>query len=707
MTLFYFNTTSARTAINVTLNGNLLGTMPAANLSTSYIFTNVSVPWLNMITINITYQGDFTNITESSLVYEAENQKNASKQIEMSDAMPILEVVRETPKIVGSNKVFDSILSIHNKGCAATSGTTTVKEVLSIGWTPANPSLRGDVSLTSASSDLINNIITWQLGTIGINKYAVLTYQIKSPTAYPSVGDLRYNSTWGSRSLEEPAVFNVQTFNYSSESHLEFDITAVQQSANFPWLETRSSQLGKYYNYSLKVTNIGDITASGWNVSLFVPSSCDFISAMQNGAWTAGTRKVEWNLSVTDVYSSTYLNFTLNCTAVGKQVLIAEGIKNTSQTTTYVNDTNIGCSGSSCSSNQSYTFSKPANVRYEQLKNIDFNIRYNWNASGLTIGEGLVNFTDDNNAEQQVWQEFAFADSSGNIWSNYSIDSSDKAKYVSASRTIGVKSYTDGIAGKTGNVTVDKISYTWEHGKVFTEPQNLFIKVKVYDYVPLNTNFSLLIGGNASVRTGGWGESYNFTALTMDRFGRNVTVIAWHKKGAAAYTQIANWTCANCGSWAQANFSYVYNASDLGSWKTKINFTNADGGSEASEIDYTIESDDINADYAYPGNNATVNRSQSTNFTINIYDRDNSTAPGYLVSGGMDEGKGKIWISKLNQIDLFDSPSGISSNASGSLLRSMSNTSTEWCKTSDYYLGRTIGMAALAAQQLTSRTLPA
>ena len=134
LTLFYFNTTSARTAINVTLNGNLLGTMPAANLSTSYIFTNVSVPWLNMITINITYQGDFTNITESLLIYGAENQKNASKQIEMSNSMPILEVVRETPKTVGNSREFYSRLSVHNKGCASATSVSFVEQISS-GWT--------------------------------------------------------------------------------------------------------------------------------------------------------------------------------------------------------------------------------------------------------------------------------------------------------------------------------------------------------------------------------------------------------------------------------------------------------------------------------------------------------------------------------------------------------------------------------------------
>ncbi|MBU2638069.1 MAG: hypothetical protein KJ955_03790, partial [Nanoarchaeota archaeon] len=569
--------------INVTIS-HPFNEKVSYNLSLSMPSGWSSVP--SSIIINRTYAGNYTykfNLTSSqnnenatinaSLAYThfaGLRSKNASEAIESGSAVPILEIVREAPMVVGPDKVFSLALSVHNKGCAATAGTTTVQEAVSSGWVPANPSLRGDITLESSSTDLINNLLTWSLGSIGVNKYAVLTYQLKSPLSYPSTATLEYDTAWGSRSLSEPKQFLLQTYNYSSESHLVFDLTVEQQTANYPWLEPRSSQLGKLYNYSLKVTNVGDIAASGWNVTLLVPPTCDFITAMQNGAWAAATRKIEWNLSASGVYASAYLNFTLNCTAVGKQVLLAEGIRNTSQTTAYVNNTGIGCTGSSCSTLQSYTLSKPASPTYESLRDIAFYVYYNWSATGMTIGEGLVNFTDDNGLAMPAWQDYRFNPSGGNIWINYTLEENEKSAFIQQEHNFGVRSYTDGSAGKSGNVTLSQIAYTWEHGRLFSEPQNLFIKVKVYDYIPLNTNFTLLISNNASVRTGGWGESYNFTALTMDRFGRNVTVIAWHRKGTAAYSQIGNWTCANCGSWAQANFSYVYNAGDLGTWKTKI-----------------------------------------------------------------------------------------------------------------------------------------
>ena len=93
--------------------------------------------------------------------------KSTDETVEEGNEIPVLQVFRETPKTIGSNKVFESSLTIYNKGCAAASGTT-VNETLSTGWTPANPALRGDISLQSASTDLINNILTWKLGTISV-----------------------------------------------------------------------------------------------------------------------------------------------------------------------------------------------------------------------------------------------------------------------------------------------------------------------------------------------------------------------------------------------------------------------------------------------------------------------------------------------------------------------------------------------------------
>src|SRR3989339_711158 len=276
--------------------------------------------------------------------YPVAKNKLISQSVENGDNIPILEVVREMPKVVGRNTVFDAQLSVHNKGCASTSGTTTVSESLSTGWTPANPSLLGDITLQNAQTDLINNIITWQLQT-------------------------------------------------------------------------------------------------------------------------------------TSVYGSQNLNFTTNCSSEGKHVLIVKGIKDTRSTNYFVNNTNIGCTGTNCEDSEIFVFSKPNNSRYEKLSKIDFYTSYGWSDYGLTIGEGLVNFTNDNNEELIAWQNYSLINAAGFGWINYTINESEQNKFVNAQRTINVKSYTDGIGDKNGNVTVEKIAYTWENGKLFEDLQNLFLDV--------------------------------------------------------------------------------------------------------------------------------------------------------------------------------------------------------------------------------------
>ncbi|MBU4352969.1 MAG: hypothetical protein KJ939_07880, partial [Nanoarchaeota archaeon] len=686
----YYNVTIYH-PFNDTIKYNVTLQMPAGWTYSGMQKVNITNLGNYTLRFNITSDQTPINATIKAFVnysypYVAKN-RNQTDNVEMSNAIPIIEVIRETPKVMGNNKVFDSIISLHNKGCAATTGTTIITEDVLEGWTPANPSLRGDVTLISASSDLINNKLMWQLGTIGINNYAILTYQVKSPAGYPQTGTLQYNVSWGVKNLPEKKQFIVQTFNYSSESHIEFDLTIVQQSDNYPWPEPRSAQVGKIYNYSLEAKNIGDTVASGWNVTVKIPTDCNVSNIYNEGVWHPSNRKIEWNLSVLSVYASAYFNFTLNCSTHGKQVLEAEAVKNTSQETSYLNETSIGCTGANCETQQQYTFSQPENVRYGRLREVDFYIYKNWTAQGLTIGQGKINFTNDVSETFNVWQEATFENKGERKWINYSISEEKRGEFVNSERNIVVGAYADGTYGNSANVTIEKIAYIWEHGKYFQETQNLFVKIKEYEYFPLYDNFTLLIDNNNTKTIGGWGESYNFTVLVKDRFARNVTVFAWHKKGAAAYTQINNWTCEDCGAWTQANFSYVYNGTDIGSWKVKANFTNFDGPSETSETEYTVEADDTNADYSFPAYDFMVNRSQTTNFTINIYDRDNQSTPGYLVEGAIDEGKGRIYISKFNSNETFDSVA-ISANESGSLIRSMTNTSLQWCKTTEYYLGR-------------------
>ena len=66
--------------------------------------------------------------------------------------------------------------------------------------------------------------------------------------------------------------------------------------------------MGKYYNYSLEVKNIGEVSATGWNVSLAIPPDCDIIqvyntSNNEKGNWSATTRKINWPVPLLTVYN--------------------------------------------------------------------------------------------------------------------------------------------------------------------------------------------------------------------------------------------------------------------------------------------------------------------------------------------------------------------------------------------------------------------
>ncbi|MEM5844548.1 MAG: Ig-like domain-containing protein, partial [Candidatus Aenigmatarchaeota archaeon] len=500
-------------------------------------------------------------------------------------------------------------------------------------------------------------------------------------------GSLRYNVSWEGKSLEEEKAYFIQTFNYTEESHLEFDLEVLQQ-ADYPWPEPRSAQLNKNYNYSLKVTNIGDSLANNWNVSIKIPESCEVKQVYNSGFWNETSRKITWQLPDLAVYSSVRLNFTLNCSSVGKQVFIAEGIKDTREETSFVNDTNINCFGSSCSLTQAYSFTKPNNARYEKLKEANFLISYEWKGQNVTIGQASVSFADDLLNYKIAWQNYSLGSSNGKVWGNYSIEESKQENYILASRNIAINAYADATYEPKANLTVEKIAYTWKTGKLFEENQELFAKIKVYTYTPLLENSTLYINGDKTRTIGGWGEQFNFSVMVRDRFGRDVTVYAWHRKGIADYSLIGSWICYSCLEWTQVNFSYDYVGSDIGSWDFKFNASNADGTSELSGYGYTVEADEINVYNITPSWNSIVNRSQLTNFVLQVWDRDNQSYPGYLLPGQADEGRGKIFISKFGSPETFDSSPAISANETGHLVRSMQNSSDSWCKVSDYYLGQ-------------------
>ncbi|MCK4335209.1 MAG: hypothetical protein KAW40_00625, partial [Candidatus Aenigmarchaeota archaeon] len=177
------------------------------------------------VTVNYTYPSSEKSVTGN---YTIENGNETS----------ILEIIRETPQTIADNKVFESALVIHNKGCGPTSGTITLKEFVSTGWTPANPQAEGGVNYSSYT-DLEENILTWWIyEQLGSNEYVVATYQARSPPLQSDLGNATWTLNWSDpysdKHAQQSSAYYIETMNYSSESHLEFDID-VDQRNEYPW----------------------------------------------------------------------------------------------------------------------------------------------------------------------------------------------------------------------------------------------------------------------------------------------------------------------------------------------------------------------------------------------------------------------------------------------------------------------------------------
>ncbi|MCK4967570.1 MAG: hypothetical protein KAS12_00820, partial [Candidatus Aenigmarchaeota archaeon] len=415
-----------------------------------------------------------------------------------------------------------------------------------------------------------------------------------------------------------------------------------------------------------------------WNVTLDISSVCNITQVYNSGTWNEAAREIKWQLPNLASYGSEYLNFTANCSEIGETEFIAEGTRDTIDYTSYNDNTNLGCSGSSCYVLEQYEFNQPENVTYEYMYDeIDFKINYNYTGDNLTFASGEIIFYDDNGNNTD--SKFTFMADSGTYWANHSIQDYEKERYVESIRNISVELNVDATKNPFGNLTIEQIVYTWLTGKLFQESQAIHTYVKVYDYTPLMQNATLYIAGDDATTTGGWGEEFNFSTMVKDRFGRNITVYAWHKKSTGNYELIDNWTCESCASWTQANFTYDYVSNNISLLDFKFNATNDDGSTELSGFSYTIEKDDINSNTIQPQNDIIINRNVSTVFSIRSYDRDNTTYP--------DNANGKIWVS-IYDIDTFEtSPSSILSN-DGWINRTITNAN--WCADeSQYYLGPT------------------
>ncbi|MCK5333546.1 MAG: hypothetical protein KAJ24_03460, partial [Candidatus Aenigmarchaeota archaeon] len=544
----------------------------------------------------------------------------------------VIEIIRETPQYVSASKVFESSIVAHNKGCLPSSGLT-LQETIKEGWTPANPDMLGDVSLISSSVNLEDNYVTWQLGDIAVNQYAVLKYQIKASVSDSEAGYMWWNLTFdGTKEMQEFENFTVRTANYSSESHLEYDIEAIQRDA-YPWSEPRSVQPNMTYNYTLKVTNIGDAAANNWSVFIYASAVCNITEVFNGGTLNSTQNSANWSVNGLSSRATVQFNFTANCTETEKQMFGVASERDTRNATSYYESVSYSCSsGEECSTEIEPLFDSPS-MPYQEISNINMSMLYEWSANNLTIGEGYVYLKDDNNNPRYFWQNYSLANYNAGVDVFYWPGSG----FVSETRKIDLHSHADGTENKFANVTISKINYTWDYGKIFSESTDLFVKSKVYTYAPLVINSTLYISGDSSSTLGGWGEEFNFSVEVRDRFDRDVVVYLWHKTSAASvYTLVASDTCSSCGSWTVMNFTYDYQPGDKDTWVFKFNTTNDDGATELAGHTYIIEQDNVSVTAIWPPVGAIVNRSVSTTFSIRALDTDNQTYA--------NNSNSKIWL---------------------------------------------------------------
>ena len=505
-----------------------------------------------------------------------------------------------------------------------------------------------------------------------MNESVVLKYQIKAPVSNSQEGSARWNVSWDGKNIEEDSPFIIQTANYSEESHLAYDLQAVQKS-EYPWSETRSIQPNMKYNFSLSITNIGDTVAEDWNISLLVPSACNVTKVYNSGSWDETNRKITWQLPDLNPKSSSSFTFTLNCTEEGSYNFFVEGIRNTTNQTSYSDSVSYSCTSPNCQP-ISHNFQDPEQP-YEELSKINLHLINKFNGTNITLAESFVKIADDENSYKIFYQTFDISEEDRSVISNYTID--EVENFVNPIHNINMSAYVTGLYNTQANITISQIDYTWKYGKLFNETNELFFIVKTYTYTPLLENATLFINGDSSRTVGGWGEEFNFSVKVRDRFGRDVVVYAWHRN-ASGDSLIGSWTCSNCLNWQEHNFTYDYLPENIyPSWFFFFNASNADGSSRLDGYTYEVERDDINIYNYTPAPDAIVNRSSSSTFSVRAWDRDNNSYP----TGSY----GKIWIDVYTYQSYETSPSIITSDE-GWINRSMSNS--EWCSDeSKWYLG--------------------
>ncbi|MBS3150816.1 hypothetical protein J4443_00345, partial [Candidatus Woesearchaeota archaeon] len=422
------------------------------------------------VLINVTADYVFPNNISKQLVID--------HPIEENDSMPILIALREVPSEVAQDTPFKSRIIIYNRGCASTGGDISFTDNLSAGWPPFGLNVDG---VGAGSVDLPNrriSVASSDFSTIKQQEYQIIEYSILSHASQNQLGTLIYTLNWGDRNFTEKNPFSINTTRFDNEKHLSFDLVGNKTVAR-----KRSADPDEENLYNFTITNIGDsdIPANEWNITLTIPEQCIADNHVAN--YDSTTRTLNWQLGSLSKEATTQFNLTLNCNTENRYSLVARGINNSLASQGFTNKTSIGCSSGTCTISQDFTFTNP-NKDYEKLSNLAFYVEYNWSGQNLTIGDGLINITDDFDTEKIVWQNYSFEDINDAGWFNYSLTNDESEKFKNQGHTIKVNSFADATAGAIGGVTIQNISYDWIYGREFEDRQELFLNIETFIFIP-------------------------------------------------------------------------------------------------------------------------------------------------------------------------------------------------------------------------------
>ncbi len=213
--------------------------------------------------------------------------------------------INKTPKernvVIGDE--FDYTLTVTNSGTVGVNGFT-VKDYLPKGLEFVSASNNGAYTATTKT-------IVWSDLNIGAVGSFVLTVKVKyvwpisngRETNYTEICD--YNGVGAGNGQDSTKPYDADSNPCNGTSNNEDDTSngVIIPPTTKPYFDLsinktpkeRNVVIGDEFDYTLTVTNSGTVGVNGFTVKDYLPKGLEFVSASNNGAYTATTKTIVWS----------------------------------------------------------------------------------------------------------------------------------------------------------------------------------------------------------------------------------------------------------------------------------------------------------------------------------------------------------------------------------------------------------------------------